>query len=62
MPRFTIYLRHDKTKITKMIEIANASEDDSATYSLSLHNRESNKILTIVDGMCAHYILIDYCL
>lgn len=60
LPRFTFYQIHHGTKITKQLEIHDASEDDSATYSLSLHNMESNKIRTIVDGMCAHYILSDY--
>lgn len=61
MQRISIYSRRYKTKIIHRFEILNASEDDTATYRLSLHNMESNKIRTIVDGMCEQFILSEYC-
>lgn len=61
MQRISIYSRRYETKIIQRFEILNASEDDTATYRLSLHNMESNKIRTIVDGMCEQFILSEYC-
>lgn len=61
MQKILIYSRRYETKIIHRFEILNASEDDTATYRLSLHNMESNKIRTIVDGMCEQFILSEYC-